>query len=116
MSEASNFSLRPQALLHACLDQGRLSIEKFSRWLRAICTILLSRNSEGDRTKAISYVEQALTVIEDQDGLDPSQVRGDADHAVLCLRRELKLIDARFIRWMSVNGFLVPHTIRASNA
>jgi len=40
-------------------------VEKFSRWLRAICTILLARNTSGDRVKAIGYVEQAATVIED---------------------------------------------------
>ncbi|EJD04521.1 uncharacterized protein FOMMEDRAFT_146421 [Fomitiporia mediterranea MF3/22] len=55
-----------EALLHSCLDRGKLSIEKFSRWLRAICSILLSRNFYADRTKAIGYVEQALTVLEDQ--------------------------------------------------
>ncbi|THH10579.1 hypothetical protein EW145_g1240 [Phellinidium pouzarii] len=55
-----------EALLHACLDRGTLSVEKFSRWLRAICTILLSRNTPTDRAKAISYVEQALVVLEDQ--------------------------------------------------
>ncbi len=42
-------------------------MEKFSRWLRAICTILLSRNSQADRKKAITYAEQALTVMEDPD-------------------------------------------------
>ena len=57
-----------QSLLHACLDRGNLSIEKFSRWLRTICTILLSRNSQADRLKAINYVEQALTVLEEQNG------------------------------------------------
>lgn len=45
-----------------------MSVEKFARWLRAICTILLSRNSQADRKKAITYAEQALTVMEDPDG------------------------------------------------
>ncbi|KAH8111444.1 meiosis protein SPO22/ZIP4 like-domain-containing protein [Phellopilus nigrolimitatus] len=54
-----------EALLHACLNREALSVDKFSRWLRAICAILLSRNSQTDRTKAISYVEQALAVLED---------------------------------------------------
>jgi hypothetical protein len=40
-------------------------VEKFSRWLRAICTIILARNTATDRVKAIGYVEQALAVIED---------------------------------------------------
>ena len=51
--------------MHTSLDRGALSIEKFSRWLRATCTILLSRNSKTDRSKAVSYVEQALTVLGD---------------------------------------------------
>ncbi|KAH9920328.1 meiosis protein SPO22/ZIP4 like-domain-containing protein [Fomitopsis serialis] len=54
-----------EAILHASLDRGSLSIEKFSRWLRAICTMLLSRNTAEDRTKAIGYVEQAVNVLED---------------------------------------------------
>ncbi|KZT68843.1 hypothetical protein DAEQUDRAFT_711357 [Daedalea quercina L-15889] len=54
-----------EAILHASLDRGSLSIDKFSRWLRAICTMLLSRNTAEDRTKAIGYVEQAVHVLED---------------------------------------------------
>ncbi|KAI0727576.1 hypothetical protein C8Q72DRAFT_839118 [Fomitopsis betulina] len=59
-----------EAILHASLDRGSLSIDKFSRWLRAICTMLLSRNTAEDRTRAIGYVEQAVHVLEDhtQDG------------------------------------------------
>lgn len=41
------------------------SVSKFSRWLRALCTILLSRNNPTDRTKSLGYVEQAVAVIED---------------------------------------------------
>ncbi|OBZ78676.1 hypothetical protein A0H81_00254 [Grifola frondosa] len=55
-----------EAILHASLDRATLSVEKFSRWMRAICTILLSRNSAADRAKAIRYVEQAVNVLEDQ--------------------------------------------------
>ncbi|KAF8913470.1 hypothetical protein CPB85DRAFT_1375650 [Mucidula mucida] len=46
------------------LDYNLLSIEKFSRWLRTICITVLARNSLTDRAKAISYVEQAVSVIE----------------------------------------------------
>jgi len=53
-----------EAILHSSLDHSSLSVEKFSRWLRAICTILLSRNTASDRAKAIGYVEQAVTVME----------------------------------------------------
>lgn len=53
-----------EALLHASLDRSCLSVEKFSRWLRAICTILLSRNDTPDRIKALGYVEQAFTVMD----------------------------------------------------
>ncbi|KAG6909084.1 hypothetical protein DXG01_002065 [Tephrocybe rancida] len=59
-----------EALLRASLDHNHLSVEKFSRWLRAICTIILARNMPEDRVKAIGYVEQALTVIEDSHDTD----------------------------------------------
>lgn len=51
--------------MHVCLDKSALSLDKFSRWLRAICTILLARNSQSDRAKAINYVEQAASVMDD---------------------------------------------------
>ncbi|KAK7007973.1 meiosis protein SPO22/ZIP4 like-domain-containing protein [Favolaschia claudopus] len=54
-----------EAILRASLDYNSLSVEKFSRWLRAICTIILARNSPSDRLKAVGYVEQAVSVIED---------------------------------------------------
>ncbi|KAF4566535.1 hypothetical protein EYR36_011966 [Pleurotus pulmonarius] len=54
-----------EAILHASLNHGSLSVEKFARWLRAICTIILSRNTIADRAKAIGYVEQAVTVMEE---------------------------------------------------
>ncbi|KAK7461310.1 sporulation-specific protein 22 [Stygiomarasmius scandens] len=53
-----------EAILHASLDNNTLSVEKFSRWLRAICTIILARNTPADRVKAIGYVEQAVSVME----------------------------------------------------
>ncbi|KAF5376865.1 hypothetical protein D9615_007266 [Tricholomella constricta] len=59
-----------EALLRASLDHNHLSVEKFSRWLRAICTIILARNTSEDRVKAIGYVEQALSVIEDSHETD----------------------------------------------
>ncbi|KAF8919136.1 hypothetical protein CPB85DRAFT_1429768 [Mucidula mucida] len=60
-----------EAILRASLDHNSLSIEKFSRWLRAICTIMLARNSAADRSKAIGYVEQAVSVI--QQSLDSEE-------------------------------------------
>ncbi|KAJ7791757.1 meiosis protein SPO22/ZIP4 like-domain-containing protein [Mycena olivaceomarginata] len=54
-----------EAILRASLDQNSLSVDKFSRWLRAICTIVLARNTPSDRLKAVGYVEQAVSVIED---------------------------------------------------
>ncbi|KAE9404331.1 hypothetical protein BT96DRAFT_853832, partial [Gymnopus androsaceus JB14] len=53
-----------EAVLHATLDHNSLSVEKFSRWLRAICTIILARNTSADRVKAIGYIEQAVSVME----------------------------------------------------
>jgi hypothetical protein len=59
------------------LEHNSLSIDKFSRWLRAICTILLSKDTPSDRTKAAGFVEQAINVLEEHgnnDGVD--EVRG----------------------------------------
>lgn len=53
-------------MLVACLNKSVLDIEKFSRWLRAICSILLARNRPSDRVKALGYVEQAVEVMKDQ--------------------------------------------------
>ncbi|KAJ7609436.1 hypothetical protein FB45DRAFT_944458 [Roridomyces roridus] len=53
-----------EAILRASLDHNALSVDKFSRWLRGICTIILARNTPADRLKAIGYVEQAVTVID----------------------------------------------------
>ncbi|TFK68509.1 SPO22-domain-containing protein [Pluteus cervinus] len=54
-----------EAILRASLGHNSLSVEKFARWLRAICTIILARNTPEDRAKAIGYVEQALAVMEE---------------------------------------------------
>jgi hypothetical protein len=56
----------PQSILHASLEHNALSLEKFSRWLRAICTILLSRDSNADRPRAIGFVEQAIGVLKEE--------------------------------------------------
>lgn len=70
LSEHSCALILLQAILHASLDRSALSVEKFARWLRAICTILLARNTAPDRLKAIGYIEQAITVLEDHGGDD----------------------------------------------
>ncbi|KAH9982110.1 hypothetical protein BGW80DRAFT_1247083 [Lactifluus volemus] len=46
------------AILHASLDRNALSVEKFARWLRAICTMLLARNTAPDRLKAIGTLSK----------------------------------------------------------
>jgi hypothetical protein len=66
----SDYSYTSQAILHASLDRSALSVEKFARWLRAICTMLLARNTAPDRLKAISYIEQAIVVLEEHGGDD----------------------------------------------
>jgi len=58
-----------EGILHACLTNSHLSLEKFSRWLRSICTILLSQGTVADRSKAIQYVEQASAVLEEHGSL-----------------------------------------------
>ncbi|KAF6758817.1 meiosis protein SPO22/ZIP4 like-domain-containing protein [Ephemerocybe angulata] len=40
------------AILVASLDQNTLSVEQFSRWLRAICTTLITRDTPEGRLKA----------------------------------------------------------------
>ncbi|KAI0085689.1 meiosis protein SPO22/ZIP4 like-domain-containing protein [Irpex rosettiformis] len=80
-----------EAILHASLDHSSLSVEKFSRWLRAICTILLSRNTQDDRTRAIRYVEQAISVLDEH----PSDQQ---DETTVCHGK----------LWMSGTKFILP--------
>ena len=47
------------------MQQDAMSISKFSRWMRAICFILLSKNRPTDRAKALSYMQQAVEVLKD---------------------------------------------------
>ncbi|CAE6413964.1 unnamed protein product [Rhizoctonia solani] len=54
-----------EAMLRSSLKSKNISIDKFSRWLRALCTILLARNRQQDRVSAISFIEQAVEVIKD---------------------------------------------------
>jgi hypothetical protein len=63
-----------QAMLHSCLQSDAIGIRPFSRWLRALCTVLLARNRVEDRKKAISYIEQALPVLQ-QGGCDSDQAQ-----------------------------------------
>ncbi|KAJ3763352.1 meiosis protein SPO22/ZIP4 like-domain-containing protein [Lentinula raphanica] len=60
-----------EAVLRASLQHNSLSLEKFARWLRAIATIVLARNTSADRIKAIGYVEQAVNIMENS-GADES--------------------------------------------
>lgn len=63
----------PVVVLYDCLEsivkmtttQGQISIKKFSRWMRAICTILLSKGRVQDRSKALSYVQQAIVILKE---------------------------------------------------
>ncbi|KAF6758826.1 meiosis protein SPO22/ZIP4 like-domain-containing protein [Ephemerocybe angulata] len=57
----------PRAILVASLDQNTLSVERFSRWLRAICTTLITRDTPEGRLKAVGFCEQAIGVIEEHD-------------------------------------------------
>lgn len=63
----------PVNVLYSCLEKLLHGIsqvkegfcpQRFSRWLRGLCTIGLSRNTAGDRLKTIGYIEQALSVLE----------------------------------------------------
>ncbi|VDB86539.1 unnamed protein product [Peniophora sp. CBMAI 1063] len=52
-----------ESILHASLDHQALSVHKFARWLRAICTMLLSKNTTPDRLRTITYIEQGVSVL-----------------------------------------------------
>ncbi|CAE6472576.1 unnamed protein product [Rhizoctonia solani] len=54
-----------EAMLRSSLKSKNISVDKFSRWLRALCTILLARNRQQDRASALSFIEQAVEVIKD---------------------------------------------------
>lgn len=89
-----------EAILHASLDRASLSVEKFSRWLRAICTILLSRNSSADRAKALRYVEQAVAVLEEHSD-DPDNENVSAPFTAI---ERTKDGVSRFTPWTSGSG------------
>ncbi|KAG8721685.1 hypothetical protein FRC08_011094 [Ceratobasidium sp. 394] len=61
-------------MLRASLDSKHMSIDKFSRWLRALCTILLGRNKQQDRANALSFIEQAVEVIKENENESSDQV------------------------------------------
>lgn len=75
--EGAELIIEPQGLLRAHLDRNNISLPKFSRWLRAICTILLARNQDNDRAKVLGYVDQAVAVLQDQE--QSGQLDADAD-------------------------------------
>ncbi|KZS90228.1 SPO22-domain-containing protein [Sistotremastrum niveocremeum HHB9708] len=65
-----------EAIIHTCLDRNTLSIKKFSRWLRTICSFLLAHNTTSDRQKALNYMREAVALLEDNADADDSS--GDA--------------------------------------
>ncbi len=91
-----------------------LSVEKFARWLRAISTILLARNSTSDRTKAVGYVEQAVAVLEEH-SQNLQQEMENVRHKQTLMDQLMGLIH-RSIRWMNASGFLARLITLALNA
>lgn len=79
-----------QKLLRGLLMQVPVSVEKFSRWLRGLCTISLARNTSNDRLTAIGYIEQALTVLEHHHESD--QVRPGSYLVILLVNCSYMLI------------------------
>lgn len=53
------------------MQKEALSIRRFSRWMRAVCSILLSRNRPAERAKALSYVQQAIEILKDPNDSAP---------------------------------------------
>lgn len=80
--------------------------------MRAICTILLSRNSPDDRSKAIGYVEQAISVLEEHS--DQQEDNEFVGMRLLCVRHTNRC--NRFILTMNVNGFWERRTTRVWSA
>jgi hypothetical protein len=64
LRDVGTLSAMWQKLLLGISQAKDYSAERFSRWLRGLCTISLSTNTAGDRLKAIGYIEQALSVLE----------------------------------------------------
>lgn len=91
-----------EATLHACLARGHFSLEKFARWLRAICIILLTRATGADRSKAIGYVDQAIAVLEEH-----GDARDGSDLVKFWLPSVSWLTHSygSSILWTSVSGF-----------
>ncbi|EIN13175.1 hypothetical protein PUNSTDRAFT_139817 [Punctularia strigosozonata HHB-11173 SS5] len=54
-----------EGLLHASLDRNSITVDKFSRWLRAICTILLAKGQPAERIRAVGYMDQAIAVLQE---------------------------------------------------
>ncbi|KAJ7362964.1 meiosis protein SPO22/ZIP4 like-domain-containing protein [Mycena albidolilacea] len=98
-----------EAILRASLDQNSVSVDKFSRWLRAICTIVLARNTPSDRLKAVGYVEQAVSVIEDNSEGD------DVRSQPVCLSNLELTLYFRLILWKNAIGYWGPHTTLVLN-
>ncbi|KAG8907771.1 hypothetical protein FRB99_002270 [Tulasnella sp. 403] len=62
-----------EAVLKSSIERGYIGRDKFSRWLRAIVTILLSRARPSDRVKAMGYIEQCVEVMKgDEEEVPPS--------------------------------------------
>jgi hypothetical protein len=57
-----------ECILASAMQQEAMPINKFARWMRAICLILLSKNRPTDRAKALSYIGQAVEVLKDHAG------------------------------------------------
>lgn len=77
-----------QAILSATSQRGSLSVHKFSRWLRAVCIILLSRGRSADRNKALAYMHQAVEVLKEHGSFHSSiaeSVRGYANILITSL-------------------------------
>ncbi|KZO99626.1 hypothetical protein CALVIDRAFT_553111 [Calocera viscosa TUFC12733] len=53
-----------EAILRSSLENTRLPMSKFCRWLRAVCDILLMRGRSSDRQKALQYFKQALELLQ----------------------------------------------------
>jgi len=104
-------------MLLACLNKSVLNIEKFSRWLRAICSILLARNRPSDRVKALGYIEQAVEVIKDHipDNGNNTEIAQVCVQFRLPNLRLLIPLHPRCIPWASDGGYSQLRTITVSS-
>jgi hypothetical protein len=101
-------------MLRSSLDSKHISINKFSRWLRALCTILLARNKQQDRANALSFIEQAVEVIRENTDEGGDHVCANVHY--MSARSNPDMCICRYMRMTNENGYCTSRSILALSA